>query len=201
MKTNETTLLITREQYMQNSSELHHVYYLQFATESTKQFILGSLSIDKIKDALSGGDEHLNKIKIPYNNMNHGGGWWWDNAPINMQLLREAGESNSHLPIHVLQKRWQKNWQNRTNAEAKLKKSSKAMKYTYIKTHNMIEFFAVKTELLERGMVYTGGTPSHGLNIIKIDSIGIFGMGTFLDWVMQTETGNEQEQDSETNEY
>lgn len=80
MKTNETTSLITREQYMQNYSELHHAYFLQFATESTKQFILCSLSIDKIKDALSSGDEHLNKIKIPYNNMSHGGGWWWDGA-------------------------------------------------------------------------------------------------------------------------
>jgi len=80
---------------MANSSELHHTYYLQFANEQTKRFVLASLTIEQIKKALNNGDEHLNKIKIPYNNMSRGGGWWWDAAPINMTLLRELGGSNS----------------------------------------------------------------------------------------------------------
>lgn len=91
----KTTKLITRKEYMNNSSELHHKYYLQFATESTKRFVLSDLTVKDIKNALDNGDEHLNDIKIPFNNMGRGGSWWWDNAPINMSLLRELGESNS----------------------------------------------------------------------------------------------------------
>jgi hypothetical protein len=87
--------LITREEYMSNASELHHAYYLQFATENTKKFVLSSLKVEDIKNALLNGDEHLNKIKIPFNNMNRGGSWWWDNAPINTSLLKELGESNT----------------------------------------------------------------------------------------------------------
>lgn len=91
----KATKKITRSEYMENSKELHHVYYLQFVTENTKRFILNSLTIDKIKNALDNGDEHLNKIRIPYNHMGKGGGWWWDDAPINMDLIKELGEGNS----------------------------------------------------------------------------------------------------------
>lgn len=87
--------LITRNEYMQDSSNLHHEYFLQFATDKTKAFILSSLNIADIKKALAKGDCYLNKIKIPYNNMSFGGGWWWDGAPINEELARKAGESIS----------------------------------------------------------------------------------------------------------
>lgn len=90
-----TQKLITRKEYMNNSSELHHKYYLQFATNSTKSFILGELTIKDIKNALDNGDEHLNDIKIPFNNMGSGGSWWWDYSPINTSLLKELGESNT----------------------------------------------------------------------------------------------------------
>ena len=86
---------ITRKQYMENSSELHHKYYSQFVTEATKRFVLNSLTIDEIKNAIDKGDEHLNKIKIPFNNMGRGGSWWWDNAPFNIKLAKELGESNT----------------------------------------------------------------------------------------------------------
>ena len=76
-------------------SELHHAYYLQFATGNTKSFVLNSFNVEQIKESLNNGDEHLNKIKIPYNNMGSGGRWWWDDTPINISLLRELGESNS----------------------------------------------------------------------------------------------------------
>ena len=91
----KTKKLITRKEYMENSSELHHKYYLQFATESTKIFVLNELKIKDIKNALLNGDKHLNEIKIPYNNMGRGGRWWWDDSPINISLLKELGESNS----------------------------------------------------------------------------------------------------------
>lgn len=87
---------ITRAEYMDNASELHHKYYLQFATPSTTHFVLSSLTVEQIKEALDKGDEHLNEIKIPYNNMSRGNGrWWWDDAPINTNLLKELGESNT----------------------------------------------------------------------------------------------------------
>lgn len=73
---------------------------MQFATVETRNYILASLKIDDIKKALDSGDVYLNKIKIPYNNMSHGGKWWWDGAPINTTLLKELGECNS-LSTHT----------------------------------------------------------------------------------------------------
>jgi len=92
-----TSKLITRSEYMTNAKELHHAYYLQFATKSTENFILTSLKIEDIKEALDNGDKHLNSIKIPYNNMGRDGSWWWDDAPINVSLLKELGEGNSRI--------------------------------------------------------------------------------------------------------
>lgn len=80
---------------MEDSSTLFHDYYAQFVTESTKQFVLASLTIEKLKKAIESGDEHLNEIKIPFNNMGRGGNWWWDGAPLNQALAKEAGEGNS----------------------------------------------------------------------------------------------------------
>ena len=84
--------MITRKEYMQNSSVLHHDYYAQFIIEATKRFVLGSLNVEQIQKAIDSGDKHLNSIKIPYNNMSKGGGWWWDDSPVSFQLMREAGE-------------------------------------------------------------------------------------------------------------
>jgi hypothetical protein len=92
VKLNKNKTMITRKEYMSSSSDLHHAYYSQFVTESTKQFVLSSLSVDQIRKAIDSGDKHLNEIKIPYNNMSHGGGWWWDGSPVNMNLMLEAGE-------------------------------------------------------------------------------------------------------------
>lgn len=83
-----------------SNKENFYAYYLQFATEATKLFVLSELTIEDIKEALENGDEYLNNIKIPYNNLNRGGGWWWDLAPINTKLLKEANEPNS-LSIHT----------------------------------------------------------------------------------------------------
>jgi len=76
--------LITRKEYMQNSSRLFNEYYSQFATEQTKQFIINRIGVDKIK-----------KSKCPHLNdtANHSrGGWVWDYSPINLTLARQAGE-------------------------------------------------------------------------------------------------------------
>ena len=92
----ETIKRITQKEYMSNSNELHHDYYLQFATRATKRYVLSELTVEQIKDSLNNGDDHLNNIKIPFNNMGSGGNWWWNFAPINTTLLKELGGTNSH---------------------------------------------------------------------------------------------------------
>lgn len=87
----QTKPKITYREYMADSCVKHHDFYAQFVTESTKRFVLGSLSVEQIAEAIESGDEHLNGIKIPFNNMAHGGGWWWDGAPVNSALIRELG--------------------------------------------------------------------------------------------------------------
>lgn len=92
----KTKTKITYEEYMNSSSELHHAFYSQFVTESTMAYILGSLKIEDVKEALENGDKHLNKIKIPYNNMSSRGNWWWDGSPFNYELAKELGLCRSY---------------------------------------------------------------------------------------------------------
>lgn len=84
----------TRKQYM-NKEVSHHDYFSQFITEDTKRFILRSLTVEDIRNAIENGDEHLNEIKIPYNNRGRDGRWWWDDAPINTRLVKESGDNLS----------------------------------------------------------------------------------------------------------
>lgn len=86
--------MYTRKDYMTKKCS-HHEYYSQFVTEGTKRFVLRDLTIKQIKNAINSGDEHLNEIKIPFNNMGRGGSWWWDNSPANEILIKELGESRS----------------------------------------------------------------------------------------------------------
>ena len=82
--------LITREEYMKNSTNLHHEYYSQFITESTIAFIRERIGIKKLRSSKC---EHLNDLY----KMSQGdaGTWIWDSTPINMQLAHEAKEGNS----------------------------------------------------------------------------------------------------------
>lgn len=84
--------LITRKEYMENSSELFEAYYLQFALPATYEQVMRSVGIEALK---ASKDKHLNDVKIPFNHMGRGGGWWWDTVSINTTLLKEAGECNS----------------------------------------------------------------------------------------------------------
>jgi hypothetical protein len=93
----------TRTQYM-NKEISHFDYYSQFVSEETKQYVLRDLTAEQIQKALDNGDEHLNKIKIPFNNMGQGGGWWWDDAPINQKLVRELGDSLSRSTFTCVSK-------------------------------------------------------------------------------------------------
>jgi hypothetical protein len=94
--------MITHKEYMANSTELHHAYYLQFATEDTKRFVLEHIGMDKL---LRSACPHLNDI-VKHSNGGTGS-WVWDYSPYNVTLMREAGEVSkgtclAHLHAHVL---------------------------------------------------------------------------------------------------
>lgn len=87
-------MTITRKQYMENSSELFHAYYMQFVTESTKHFIVNSVGMAKIRKSKDG---HLNDVA----KISRGGAetWVWDSSPVNIDLMRKLGEvSERGLP-------------------------------------------------------------------------------------------------------
>ena len=79
--------LITRNEYMDNSTELHQDYYAQFATEATRGFILSNIGLDKLKQSK---DSCFNDI-IKHSN-GGAGGWIWDRAPYDHSKMIEAGE-------------------------------------------------------------------------------------------------------------
>ena len=83
-----TNPIITRKQYMDNSSELHHDYYAQFVTDATRQWVINNIGMKKL---LSSKCEYFNDLGIKYS---HGGAgpWLWDFAPYNLEAMREAGE-------------------------------------------------------------------------------------------------------------
>lgn len=82
--------LMTRQEYLKDGSNLHHEYYSQFITESTKAYILEEIGIEKLKSSVC---EHFNDLyKMSPGAM---GTWIWDGTPINMELAKEAKEGNS----------------------------------------------------------------------------------------------------------
>ncbi|AHK11722.1 hypothetical protein S144_7 [Shewanella sp. phage 1/44] len=87
--------LITRAQYMANSTELFNEYYLQFATDSSFAFIKSKFPISKL---ISSKCKHLNDLCK--HDRGSAGSWTWDYTPINMTLIKEAGEGNSQS-IHT----------------------------------------------------------------------------------------------------
>lgn len=65
--------MITRTEYMADSANLHHAYYLEIALEAGPLML--PFTIEKIKAALANGDEHLNSLPLGS----------WDNAAIQQQ--------------------------------------------------------------------------------------------------------------------
>jgi len=81
--------MIKRSEYMENSSELHHVYYSQFVTPETLNFVRNQIGMDKIK---ASKDPHLNDVV----KWEQGGQTWkWDRSPINVPYAKECGEGVS----------------------------------------------------------------------------------------------------------
>ena len=86
--------MITHKEYMDNSAELHHAYYLQFATEATKRFVLERIGMDML---LRSTCPHLNDIVK--HSKGGAGSWVWDGSPCNVNLMLEADAlSVGYLP-------------------------------------------------------------------------------------------------------
>ena len=84
--------MITHSEYMADSKNLHHRYYLQFATKQTYHFVMNQIGIELLKKST---DPHFNDI-IRHTNGAH---WIWDQTPCNVTLMREAGAvSKGYLP-------------------------------------------------------------------------------------------------------
>ena len=77
--------MITYREYLANSTELHHEYFLQFVTEDTKRFVLSHIGLPKL---LQSTYHYLNDVVDLTN-----GHWVWDSSPCNEPLMREAGNS------------------------------------------------------------------------------------------------------------
>lgn len=53
--------MLTRQDYMKDSSKLHRQYFAQFVDDTIKKEVLESIGIDRIK---ASKDEHLNDIPM-----------------------------------------------------------------------------------------------------------------------------------------
>jgi len=79
--------MITHNEYMKDSANLHHDFYAQFITSATEHFIRTRITIDKLKKS---NCPHFNDI-IKHNS---GDGWLWGNTPFNATLAKETGMTN-----------------------------------------------------------------------------------------------------------
>jgi hypothetical protein len=81
--------MISRSDYMENSSELHHQYYSQFVTSATISFVKSQIGLKKLQ---ASNDPHLNDVV----RWEQGGRTWvWDRSPMNTVLARELKENCS----------------------------------------------------------------------------------------------------------
>ena len=106
--------MITREQYMENASELHHAYHLQFATEETFRFVEQRIGLKLLR---SSKDKYFNDVIRMPGTAN--ATWIWDRAPINHRLVREAGDNLSKSTFTCVSKAAARELLNREAAESK----------------------------------------------------------------------------------
>ena len=81
--------MITRAEYMENSSELFHEFYSQFVTQGTLSFVETNIGLKKLQASKC---KHLNDV-VEWEN--GGRNWIWDQSPMNRMLARELGENCS----------------------------------------------------------------------------------------------------------
>lgn len=90
----DNEMKITREEYMQDSNNLHHGFYSQFVTDGTLNYVKDNIGVERL---LKSNCEYFNDIGIKHSR-GGAGSWVWDFAPINTQLARELGavSANCH---------------------------------------------------------------------------------------------------------
>lgn len=106
--------MITRQDYMKDSSNLHRKYWAQFVNDNVKRYLLSSISKEEL---LKSTDPHLNDIKLA--RWDALGGFAFSNTtgailrkpqttadiePIEYKLLKEAGEGLSSSAIVCIYK-------------------------------------------------------------------------------------------------
>ncbi len=80
---------------MENSGELHQQYYKQFVTNCTIEWVKNNIGIDKI---IVSKDFHFNDLGYShrYSHTLKTSTWIWDNAPVNVDRMRECGECHTN---------------------------------------------------------------------------------------------------------
>lgn len=103
--------MLTRNDYMKDSSNLHRAYYGQFVNEQVKNAVLQFIGKDAL---LKSKDEHLNDI--PLKKWDALGGFAFSNTtgemlhkpatiePVEIAKLREAGEGVSSATLVCIYK-------------------------------------------------------------------------------------------------
>lgn len=103
--------MITRKQYLQDSSNLHRQYFGQFVNEGVKQKVLSHFTVEDLKQSLA-QDDHFNSNITPLKTWDLMGGFVWriirgqqvavlkpissfEMLPIDYGLLKKVGEGFS----------------------------------------------------------------------------------------------------------
>lgn len=112
--------MITRQDYMKDSSKLHRQYYAQFVNDKVKQRVLDTFGLETLKKSYA-KDEHFNTNLTPLKKWDLLGGWSWgvirgeqiaiiqprsttDILPVEYSLLKEAGEGLSNSTMVCIYK-------------------------------------------------------------------------------------------------
>ncbi len=81
--------MITRADYMENSSDLHQEYHAQFVTPQTIYFVNSEIGLKRLQASEC---KHLNDVV----RWEHGcRTWLWDRTPMNDELVKKAGDNFS----------------------------------------------------------------------------------------------------------
>jgi hypothetical protein len=85
---------------MGNSSDLHRQYYEQFITDQTRIWVIDNIGLEKLRKSK---DEYFNDLgyEHTYSNALRTSTWIWDNAPVNVNKMRECGECSDYPSLCV----------------------------------------------------------------------------------------------------
>lgn len=89
--------MITRQEYLNNSSELHNAYHEQFVTYRIKQIVLANVTLTEL---LSSTDKYLNDINIGrWDSI----GYQFNNSDLNKKM-RDCGDYTTQAGLVCIAK-------------------------------------------------------------------------------------------------